>query len=142
MVGPGTGIAPFVAFMQEREQSPLAKRNWLFFGECHQASDFYYEDYWRALEARGCLRLDLAFSRDQQHKIYVQHRMQEHAKDLWQWILDGAVIYVCGDAKRMAKDVEATLRSIAQSQGHMSEDEAKSYIKGLRKEKRYLRDVY
>lgn len=142
MVGPGTGIAPFVAFLQERELSEESGFNWLFFGECHQASGFYYQDYLEALVASGKLRLDTAFSRDQDHKIYVQDRMKENASELWRQLEAGAVFYVCGDAQRMAKDVEKALLEIAEGEGGLSEEEAKLWLKKLRQEKRYLRDVY
>jgi len=142
MIGPGTGVAPFRGFMQERIKKKASKQNWLFFGERNQALDFYYEDYWKDLEQRGLLKLGLAFSRDQEEKIYVQHRMLEHSKELWSWISQGAFIYVCGDASRMAKDVDKTLLHIASTEGHLSEIEAKTFMKSLKQEKRYLRDVY
>lgn len=142
MIGPGTGIAPFRAFLQERMvKNPLAK-NWLFFGERRRNFDFYYEDYLTSLSSKNLLRLDLAFSRDQVEKVYVQHKMQQSAQDLWQWIQEGAYIYVCGDASRMAKDVDATLHSIACQEGSFSEKESKEFFKSLRQNKRYLRDVY
>lgn len=142
MVGPGTGVAPFRAFMQERISTKAQGKNWLFFGERNRSSDFFYEKEWMDLVHAGKLKLDLAFSRDQEEKIYVQHRMQENGKELWQWLQEGAYFYVCGDAHRMAKDVETTLLQIAQEQGNMSEEAAKLYIKTLRSEKRYLADVY
>ena len=142
MVGPGTGVAPFRAFLQERIATQSMGRNWLFFGERNRASDYYYADYWQDLEKQGRLRLDLAFSRDQADKIYVQHRMLEERKSLWAWLQQGAYIYVCGDAQRMAKDVDAALQTIAQSEGKMGEEDARLFIKSLRAEKRYLIDVY
>ncbi|MGA8164369.1 MAG: sulfite reductase [Waddliaceae bacterium] len=142
MVGPGTGIAPFRAFMQERERIPSAKKNWLFFGECHRDLHFFYEEYWKSLELNGKLRLHVAFSRDQSHKIYVQHRMLEYSKELFDWLEAGAYFFVCGDAKSMAKEVEAVLHQIVQQQGKLSEKGAKHYIKHLRTQKRYLKDVY
>lgn len=142
MVGPGTGVAPFRAFMQEREARSASGKNWLFFGECHQAYDFFYQDYWEKLVSQEKLRLTVAFSRDQPHKIYVQHRMLEHAAELYRWLEEGAYFYVCGDADHMAKDVDSTLHQIVQEQGKKSDTEAKAYIKQLRAEKRYLRDVY
>lgn len=142
MVGPGTGIAPFRAFMQARLAKGAAGNNWLFFGERHRAHHFFYEEFWQDLVNRGKLRLDLAFSRDQEHKVYVQHRMLEKSAELFQWIEKGAYLYVCGDAQQMAKDVDAALHQIIQTQGNHNEAEAKHYIKRLRAEKRYLRDVY
>jgi sulfite reductase (NADPH) flavoprotein alpha-component len=142
MIGPGTGIAPFRAFMQERMTSQSEGKNWLFFGEWNRAYDYFYEDEWASWEALGGLKMDLAFSRDQEHKVYVQHRMLEQAKELYSWLNNGAVIYVCGDAHRMAKDVDATLLRIVQEQGNMDEAGAKAYMKQLKSAKRYLRDVY
>lgn len=143
MIGPGTGVAPFRAFMQERLfKDPMTKNNWLFFGERNEECDFFYEDYWKKLEAEGSLFLDYAFSRDQEHKVYVQDRLWEKRKQFWQWMEDGAILYVCGDAKKMAKDVETTfLRIIQEEKGVLPED-ARKYLNALRKEKRYLRDVY
>lgn len=143
MVGPGTGIAPFRAFLQERIITEAPGRHWLFFGDQHRACDYLYEEELEAWHQEGGLdRLDLAFSRDQDHKIYVQDRMLEHSEELWRWLEGGAYFYVCGDAKRMAKDVEAALVSIAQSQGGLTEEEALRYVKDLRKKKRYQKDVY
>ncbi|MES2121727.1 MAG: sulfite reductase [Chlamydiota bacterium] len=142
MVGPGTGVAPFRAFMQDRIARNAPGKNWLFFGERNRTSDFFYEKEWDAYVNEGKLKLELAFSRDQSEKIYVQHRMLENAKDLWSWLQEGAYFYVCGDAHRMAKDVESTLITIAQEQGNLSEEAAKYYIKTLRSDKRYLADVY
>ena len=143
MIGPGTGVAPFRAFMQERlHRGAHTDKNWLFFGERHEKQDFFYQEYWNTLVKQGHLRLDAAFSRDQEHKVYVQHKMWENRKELWQYLQDGAKLYVCGDANRMAKDVDAMLQQIASSEGGLSVDEAKAYFTALRKEKRYLRDVY
>ncbi|GEP57576.1 sulfite reductase subunit alpha [Reyranella soli] len=143
MVGPGTGIAPFRAFLEEREARGAKGRNWLFFGDQKRTNDFLYEDQIMDWQRRGVLhRLDLAFSRDQADKIYVQHRMQEAAAELWQWLEEGAHFYVCGDAKRMAKDVEDTLLKIAVEQGGKSDVEAKAWLDGLGKAGRYQRDVY
>ncbi len=143
MVGPGTGIAPFRAFLEERQATEAKGRNWLFFGDQHVGSDFLYEDELKAMQENGTLnRLDTAFSRDQKEKIYVQHRMKESAAELWAWLQGGASFYVCGDASRMAKDVDKALIEIAQEQGGMNASEAEEYIKELRKEKRYARDVY
>jgi len=143
MVGPGTGIAPFRAFLQEREARGARGKNWLFFGEQHQASDFYYRDELeRWTRNRHLTRLDLAFSRDQDAKIYVQHRMGEYGAELFRWLEEGAHFYVCGDAGRMAKDVDAALREIVACHGRMSGDAADSYVKALAASKRYVRDVY
>lgn len=142
LIGPGTGIAPFRAFLQERLATQAPGLNWIFFGERNRASDFYYSDFWLDLEKQGRIRLDLAFSRDQAEKIYVQHRMLEHKKSLWNWIQEGAILYVCGDAEKMAKDVDAALRQIAQDEGKMSAEDAWKYVRSLRLAKRYLLDVY
>ncbi|MER7403651.1 bifunctional nitrate reductase/sulfite reductase flavoprotein subunit alpha [Streptomyces sp. NPDC000070] len=143
MVGPGTGVAPFIGFLQERRALGHRAPNWLFFGEQHRATDFYYEDELTALLDEGILtRLDTAFSRDQRNKVYVQDRMREHGPELWHWLRDGARFYVCGDASRMAKDVDRALRDVAVAHGGMSEAEAAAYVKQLAAEKRYVRDVY
>ncbi len=144
MVGPGTGIAPFRSFIQERSaRSGERGRSWLFFGDQHRATDFLYEEEWTRFLKDGTLtRLDTAFSRDQPHKIYVQDRMLENAAELWAWLDSGAYFYVCGDAKRMAKDVDAALHEIVREQGGMSDDAATAYVKQLKKDKRYQRDVY
>jgi sulfite reductase (NADPH) flavoprotein alpha-component len=143
MVGPGTGIAPFRAFLQERRAVCAKGRNWLFFGEQHAATDFYYRDELESLQKDGYLhRLDTAFSRDQAEKIYVQHRMLEHSAELWAWLEDGAHFYVCGDAARMAKDVDATLRRIVEHEGRMSAEQAAAYVGRMVQDKRYVRDVY
>lgn len=142
LIGPGTGIAPFRAFLQERMATQAPGKNWLFFGERNRASDFYYSDFWLSLQKQGKLRLSLAFSRDTQEKVYVQHRMLEERKDLWQWMQEGAYVYVCGDAARMAKDVDSVLQQIAQSEGGFTSDDARTYLKNMRQEKRYLLDVY
>ncbi|MDX3664557.1 bifunctional nitrate reductase/sulfite reductase flavoprotein subunit alpha [Streptomyces europaeiscabiei] len=143
MVGPGTGVAPFVGFLQERRALGHRAPNWLFFGEQHRATDFYYQEELTALQESGVLsRLDTAFSRDQRAKVYVQDRMREHGPELWHWLQDGARFYVCGDASRMAKDVDRALRDIAVTHGGMTEGEAAAYMKQLSTEKRYVRDVY
>lgn len=142
MIGPGTGVAPYRAFMQERIVKNASGFNWLFFGERHQAYNFFYEEYWQELVQLGKLRLDTAFSRDQEHKIYVQHRMVEHGMKLFDLLEKGAVLYVCGDAHRMAKDVDLALHHIIQKHGDCDEHAAKEYVKKLKAEKRYLRDVY
>ncbi|GEM48449.1 bifunctional nitrate reductase/sulfite reductase flavoprotein subunit alpha [Deinococcus cellulosilyticus] len=143
MIGPGTGIAPFRAFLHDRQASGATGRNWLFFGEQRQNTDFLYQEELLALQQRGILhKLDTAFSRDQKEKVYVQHRMLEKAKELYGWMQDGAHIYICGDASRMAKDVDQTLQRILMQQGSMSEDSAREYLGTLGQQKRYLRDVY
>ncbi len=143
MVGPGTGIAPFRAFLQERQATGATGGNWLFFGAQKSATDFFYREELEAMQTGGCLtRLDLAFSRDQTEKIYVQTRMQQHAAELWRWLEDGAHFYVCGDAKRMAKDVDDTLHAAIREAGGLGEDAAKEYVAAMKKNKRYQRDVY
>ncbi|MGW7045852.1 molybdopterin-dependent oxidoreductase [Streptomyces avermitilis] len=143
MVGPGTGVAPFMGFLQERRALGHRAPNWLFFGEQHRATDFYYEEELTALLADGTLtRLDTAFSRDQRAKVYVQDRIREHGPELWHWLQNGARFYVCGDASRMAKDVDRALRDIAVTHGGLTEAEAAAYVKQLAAEKRYVRDVY
>ena len=142
MIGPGTGVAPFRAFLQERLALGHTGKNWLFFGERHSKTDYFYEEFWTPLVQQNKLRLDLAFSRDQEEKIYVQHKLLQNSTDLWSWLQDGAYLYLCGDATRMAKDVEATLHKIAEEQGKLAPQEAKAFIKQLRQEKRFLLDVY
>jgi sulfite reductase (NADPH) flavoprotein alpha-component len=143
MIGPGTGIAPFRAFLHERRTKGATGRNWLFFGERNSANDFLYRDELERMAADGHLtRMDTAFSRDQEHKVYVQDRMLEHAPQFWAWLQEGAAVYVCGDASRMAKDVDAALHTIVEKQGGMSHDEAKEYVRNLKDEHRYHRDVY
>lgn len=143
MVGPGTGIAPFRAFLQDREKTGAAGENWLFFGDQRAATDFLYQDELEAAASRGILsRLTTAFSRDQAEKIYVQHRMIEHSTEIFEWLEAGAYFYVCGDAKNMAKDVDAALHSIVETRGAMSTEQAKEYVDNLKKQKRYRKDVY
>jgi len=143
MIGPGTGVAPFRGFLQEREYRKASGKSWLFFGDRHANTDFLYqEEITQWLEQGVLTRLDLAFSRDQEKKIYVQDRMHEHAAKLYRWLEAGAVVYVCGDAERMAKDVEAALLAIIQTQGSHSESDAATYLKQLNEQNRYLRDVY
>ncbi len=143
MVGPGTGIAPFRGFLQDRAAAGANGRNWLFFGDQKKATDFLYEEDWAKWKAEGVLtRLDTAFSRDQLDKIYVQDRMRENAADLWKWIKEGAYFYVCGDAKRMAKDVDVALSDVIAGEGNMTPHAAADYVKLMKKEKRYQRDVY
>jgi sulfite reductase (NADPH) flavoprotein alpha-component len=142
MVGPGTGLAPFRAFIEERRASGARGKNWLFFGEQRRASDFFYEDEFTKYVDDGSMRLDLAFSRDQANKIYVQHRMREQAKDIWAWLEDGAEFFVCGDKERMAADVDRALHEIAETIGGRTPEQAKEYVENLRQTKRYKRDVY
>ncbi|MDZ7279675.1 sulfite reductase subunit alpha [Pantoea eucrina] len=143
MVGPGTGIAPFRAFLQERQAIGAAGKNWLFFGDQHQAHDFIYQDELSAWQQSGLLtHLDLAFSRDQEEKIYVQNRMLEKGAELYAWLQEGAYFYVCGDASRMAKDVDAALYEVVRQFGGLSSERAAAYVDQLKKDKRYLRDVY
>ncbi|MER7562396.1 bifunctional nitrate reductase/sulfite reductase flavoprotein subunit alpha [Streptomyces sp. NPDC097941] len=143
MVGPGTGVAPFVGFLEQRRALGHRGPNWLFFGEQHRATDFYYEEELAGFLADGTLaRLDTAFSRDQRAKVYVQDRMREHGPLLWSWLQDGAHFYVCGDASRMAKDVDQALRDIAALHGGLDQAGAAAYVKQLAAEKRYVRDIY
>ena len=143
MIGPGTGIAPFRAFLQERRAIGARGRNWLFFGNPHRRSDFLFEDELTSYCRDGLLtRLDLAFSRDQQDKIYVQHRLLEHAAELWSWFEEGAHLFVCGDAERMARDVEAGLAYIVAKEGRMDAPAAKAYLARLAALGRYQKDVY
>ncbi|MFD9794634.1 molybdopterin-dependent oxidoreductase [Streptomyces sp. NPDC059070] len=143
MVGPGTGVAPFLGFLYERRALGHHAPNWLFFGEQHRSTDFYYEDELTKLSAEGTLtRLDTAFSRDQRTKVYVQDRMREHGPLLWSWLRDGAHFYVCGDASRMAKDVDRALREVAVAHGGLDDEAAAAFLKQLTSEKRYVRDVY
>ena len=143
MVGPGTGIAPFRAFLEERDAAGHTGRNWLFFGNQRRDADFLYRDELEDLASRRILtRMDLAFSRDQANKVYVQHKMLESAQELWRWISNGAHVYVCGDAKRMAGDVDLALKEIAAKEGGMDAAAAKRYFAELAKAGRYQRDVY
>lgn len=143
MVGPGTGIAPFRAFLQHRAALGQQGRTWLFFGDRHAATDFLFRDEIEAWQVDGTLsRLSLAWSRDGKAKDYVQHRMEEEAADLWRWFQEGAHFYVCGDASRMAKDVDMALRQVAMKQGRMDADAARDWIVALAKQGRYQRDVY
>lgn len=143
MIGPGTGVAPFRAFMQERmQQGNATSQNWLFFGERHRDCDYFYQDFWQELAGKNQLRLSEAFSRDQDAKCYVQHLLWQERKDVWQWLQNGAHIYVCGDAERMAKDVDQCLQNIVKEALDVSEETARQFLTNLRKQKRYLRDVY
>jgi sulfite reductase (NADPH) flavoprotein alpha-component len=143
MIGPGTGVAPFRAFLQERVAVKALGRNWLFFGHRRSNHDFFYEDEFKDMKASGVLtRLTLAWSRDGDEKIYVQDRMREVGRDLWAWLADGAHIYVCGDAKRMAKDVEVALVDIVAQHGARKPEEAAAFVAELKKAGRYQQDVY
>jgi sulfite reductase (NADPH) flavoprotein alpha-component len=143
MVGPGTGVAPFRAFLQERRANGDRGRNWLFFGDQRRDYDFLYAGEFAAMRAAGHLsRLELAFSRDQQDKVYVQDRMLACSRDLFAWLEEGAHFYVCGDAKRMAKDVEAALLQVIARESGKGPDEAKAYLEKMKEDRRYQRDVY
>jgi sulfite reductase (NADPH) flavoprotein alpha-component len=143
MIGPGTGVAPFRAFLQERWATQAHGRNWLFFGHQRSNYDFFYEDEFKSMKSSGVLtRLTLAWSRDGNEKIYVQDRMREVGRDLWAWLADGAHVYVCGDAKRMAKDVELALVDIVAQHGARSAEEAAAFVGELKKKGRYQQDVY
>ncbi|WP_072690481.1 bifunctional nitrate reductase/sulfite reductase flavoprotein subunit alpha [Rhodococcus marinonascens] len=143
MVGPGTGVAPFRGFLHERRELGHTGKNWMFFGEQHEATDFYYREEMEAMKRDGFLtHLDAAFSRDQRQKVYVQDRLREHGAELWSWMQDGAFFYVCGDASRMAKDVDETLRELVRIHGRLDEEDTERYMKQLVADKRYVRDVY
>ena len=143
MVGPGTGVAPFRSFVMDRATRGAKGPNWLFFGDQRKDHDFLYADEWaQYLQAGVLTRLDTAFSRDQATKVYVQDRMQEQAAELWQWLQRGAYFYVCGDAKRMAKDVDAALHKVVAEQGGMTPEAAVAWVKQLKQDGRYQRDVY
>ena len=142
MIGPGTGVAPFRAFLEERGATGATGRNWLFFGDQSRSWAFYYEQELTAWESRGLLRLDLAFSRDQPDKIYVQHRMREHARDLYAWLEDGAEVFICGDKARMATDVQNMLVEIVRTEGGRTQEHAEEYVAAMRKTRRLKLDVY
>ncbi|MCW7550297.1 NADPH-dependent assimilatory sulfite reductase flavoprotein subunit [Photorhabdus sp. APURE] len=143
MIGPGTGIAPFRAFMQQREADGAEGKNWLFFGNPHFTEDFLYQVEWQRYVKDGLLtRIDLAWSRDQQHKVYVQDKLREQGEEVWRWMEEGAHLYVCGDANRMAKDVEHALLDIIAEHGGMDSEQADEFLSELRLERRYQRDVY
>ncbi len=143
MVGPGTGIAPFIAFLQERQARGGTGRNWLFFGDQHQTLDFLYEEQLLEWQATGLLtKLDTAFSRDTEQKVYVQDKMRQRGAELWSWLDAGAHLYVCGDASRMAADVDVALKEIIAGHGNLSTQEAAEFVRKLATEKRYVRDVY
>lgn len=142
MIGPGTGIAPFRAFLQERIELQSTRENWLFFGEKRSAHDFFYKEELSSWSNQGHLKLNTAFSRDNSEKVYVQHKMMEKSRELWDWIQKGAYLYVCGDAKQMAKAVDQTLIAIIEKEGNLEPQKAKDYLKNMRQQKRYQRDVY
>jgi sulfite reductase (NADPH) flavoprotein alpha-component len=143
MIGPGTGVAPFRAFLQQRQAADAAGRNWLFFGDRHFTHDFLYQLEWQEWLKDGLLtRLDVAFSRDQPEKIYVQHRMWQRRAELFAWLEEGAHVYVCGDEKAMAKDVHATLAAIVADCSGRAPEAAEAYLADLKKQRRYQRDVY
>ncbi|CRK82438.1 assimilatory sulfite reductase (NADPH) flavoprotein subunit [Neobacillus massiliamazoniensis] len=143
MVGPGTGVAPFRSFMQEREELGINSKSWLFFGDQHFTTDFLYQTEWQKWMKNGVLtKMDVAFSRDTDKKVYVQHRMIEHSKELFEWLEEGAAVYICGDEKHMAHDVHHTLLKIIAKEGDMSLKKAEEYLAEMQKQKRYQRDVY
>lgn len=143
MIGPGTGVAPFRAFLQEREAEGITGKSWLFFGDQHFSSDFLYQVEWQKWLKNGVLtKMDVAFSRDQAEKVYVQHRMLEKRKEFYQWLEEGAVVYVCGDEKHMARDVHQTILTILEKEGGLTSEQAAVYLDQMRKQKRYQRDVY
>lgn len=142
MIATGTGIAPFRAFMQKRESQTEANKNYLFFGERHAKHHFYYKDFWQRLLQEKKLSFDVAFSRDQKDKIYVQHKLWEKRKTIFTWIEEGGYLFICGDAKKMAKDVETMLLTIIQKEGNLSVNDSEEYLQILKKQKRYLKDVY
>lgn len=143
MVGPGTGVAPFRSFMQEREEIGAEGKSWMFFGDQHFVTDFLYQTEWQKWLKDGVLtKMDVAFSRDTEEKVYVQHRMKEHSKELFEWLEQGAVVYICGDEKHMAHDVHQTLIDIIEKEGGLSREKAESYLADMQQTKRYQRDVY
>ena len=143
MIGPGTGVAPFRSFLGEREETGAEGKTWLFYGDQHFLTDFLYQTEWQRWLKDGVLtKMDVAFSRDTEHKVYVQHRMLENSKELYQWLQEGAVIYVCGDEKKMAHDVHGALATILEQEGGLTSEQALEYLTRLQQEKRYQRDVY
>ncbi|OBA02737.1 sulfite reductase [NADPH] flavoprotein, alpha-component [Bacillus subtilis] len=143
MVGPGTGVAPFRSFMQEREEAGAEGKAWMFFGDQHFVTDFLYQTEWQNWIKDGVLtKMDVAFSRDTEEKVYVQHRMLEQSADLFEWLQEGAAVYICGDEKHMAHDVHNTLLEIIEKEGNMSREEAEAYLADMQQQKRYQRDVY
>lgn len=143
MVGPGTGVAPFRSFMQEREETGAEGKAWMFFGDQHFVTDFLYQTEWQNWLKDGVLtKMDVAFSRDMEEKVYVQHRMLEQSAELFEWLQEGAAVYICGDEKHMAHDVHNTLLEIIEKEGNMSREEAEAYLADMQQQKRYQRDVY
>ena len=143
MIGAGTGVAPYRAFVAEREAAGARGRNWLLYGDRSFEHDFLYQAEWLSWrKSRVLTRLDVAFSRDQEHKVYVQHRLLEHGATLWAWLQEGAHLYVCGDATHMAPDVEAALLAVIREHSGRSDDDARSYLLDLQRARRYQRDVY
>ena len=143
MVGPGTGIAPFRAFIEERAATGAKGKNWLFFGDQHYLTDFLYQTEWQGYLKQGLLtKLDVAFSRDQSEKVYVQDRMLANSQELYQWLRKGAYFCVCGDASRMAADVDRALHQVIEAAGNKSAEQAVEYVKQMKADKRYLKDVY
>jgi sulfite reductase (NADPH) flavoprotein alpha-component len=140
MIGPGTGVAPFRGFLHERQARNAKGKNWLFFGERNRSFDYFYEEFWSPLVAEDFLRLDLAFSRDQAHKIYVQHKLLEQGEELWKWMEEGAHLFICGEADPMAREVETTFIRIFEEHGKTPDP--RSFLRSLRQQKRYLTDVY
>ena len=143
MCGPGTGIAPFRAFIEERKATNAKGDAWLFFGEIHESTCYFYNEEWESRLADGTLsKITTAWSRDQEEKVYIQHKMLEHGAEFWEWLEKGAIFYVCGDAQRMAPDVDKALHTLIQHHGDKSEEESIAYVKEMVSEKRYRRDVY
>ncbi|WP_085522825.1 assimilatory sulfite reductase (NADPH) flavoprotein subunit [Tuberibacillus sp. Marseille-P3662] len=143
MIGPGTGVAPFRSYLEDLEEEGTERKTWLFFGEQHFSTDFLYQVEWQKWLKEGVLtKMDVAFSRDTDEKVYVQHRMLEQSRDLYQWLEEGASVYVCGDEKNMANDVHHTLLTILEEEGAMTQEQAENYLTDMRKQKRYQRDVY
>ncbi len=142
MIGPGTGLAPFRGFLQERQYQEESSKNWLIFGDRHEEHNFYYKDYILNLVENEILKFDAAWSRDQDHKVYVQDIMRNYSEEVWKWLEEGAHLYVCGDAERMAKHVKKALLEIIQTHGKMSSKDAKNHLKAMRLSKRFQQDVY
>lgn len=143
MIGPGTGVAPFRSFLEEREEQGAEGPTWLFYGDRHFVTDFLYQTDWQRMLKDGVLsRLDVAFSRDTEEKVYVQHRILEQSKELYRWLQEGAHVYVCGDEKHMAHDVHSALITVIQEEGGLSPEAAADYLETLQQEQRYQRDVY
>ncbi len=143
MIGAGTGVAPYRSFLEEREELGIEGKAWLIFGDQHFVTDFLYQTDWQRWLAAGTLsKMDVAFSRDTDKKVYVQHKLEEQAASFYEWLEQGAVIYVCGDEKTMAADVDATIHRIIEQQGQKTPEEAKAFVNELKQQKRYQRDVY